>query len=43
MPAPAYGRALNVLVFFQLFSTLAMKRLISYGNRECGGAIGVHC
>jgi hypothetical protein len=41
--APAYGRVLNTLVFFQLFSTLAMKRLIGYGNRECGTAIVVLC
>ncbi|KAJ7665345.1 hypothetical protein DFH06DRAFT_1323740 [Mycena polygramma] len=32
-PPPAYGLVLQSLVFFQLFSTLAMKRLVGYGNR----------
>ncbi|KAJ6449414.1 hypothetical protein C8R47DRAFT_1084721 [Mycena vitilis] len=32
VPTPPYGHVLNALVFFQLFSTLAMKRLAGYGS-----------
>ncbi|KAJ6552545.1 hypothetical protein B0H10DRAFT_2242080 [Mycena sp. CBHHK59/15] len=40
IPVPTYGLVLNVLVFFQLFSTLAMKQLVGYGLLEiyCGTA-----
>ncbi|KAJ7790272.1 hypothetical protein B0H13DRAFT_2394633 [Mycena leptocephala] len=30
---PPYGIVLNALVFFQLFSSLAIKHLVGYGNR----------
>jgi hypothetical protein len=36
LPTPTYGLVLNALVFFQLFSTLAMKRVVGYGNCKCG-------
>ncbi|KAJ6451526.1 hypothetical protein C8R47DRAFT_1071647 [Mycena vitilis] len=42
-PPPAYGLVLQSLVFFQLFSTLAMKRLVGYGNHECGSLLEYYC
>ncbi|KAJ7694249.1 hypothetical protein B0H17DRAFT_1199496 [Mycena rosella] len=33
---PEHGVVLNALVFFQLFYSLAMRRLIGYGNCSCG-------
>ncbi|KAJ6450450.1 hypothetical protein C8R47DRAFT_1230266 [Mycena vitilis] len=32
-PRAAYGSVLNVLIFFHLFTSIAMMRLVGYGNR----------